>query len=126
MQTARWTRKAVLMMAVVTALAWPGVRDAATRESQDDHRVVIRDVVRDIHREVIRDVMRDVRRDIRRDVSQSLREVRELCRLVHEDLRALHDLQLEYAEPAELRATLDRLHQRLRELEVRLEAEGWR
>ena len=126
MQIARWTRVAVLTVAAVAALAWPGGRHSAAGAARDNHRVVIRDVVQDVRRDVFRDVMRDVRREVRRDVSRSLRDVRELRRLVHEDLRVLRDLQLEYAEPVELRAALDRLHRRLRELELRLEAEGWR
>ena len=75
-----------------------------------DRRWVIRDMARDVRRDVIRDVVRNVRRDV----------IRDLRRLRHRDVVVLRDHR------AELRDSVDRLRRRLRELEWRLEAEGWR
>lgn len=65
-------------------------------------------------RNVVRDVVRDVRRNVRRDVIRDVRRHR------------LRDVWVLRDDRAELRDSVDRLRERLRELELRLEAEGWR
>jgi len=87
-----------------------------------DRRWVIRDMARDVRRDVIRDMAREVRRDVIRDVVRNVRRdvIRDLRRHRHRDVVVLRDHR------AELRDSVDRLRRRLRELEWRLEAEGWR